>query len=339
MPVALAASSGDSPLNLLSTAALGGRNGNYIFFGIDPDQAMNLTQLEFRDNNGDPLPEPDQRPAALRAAADLKKGRRIIVTEEFRQLHHIKIGDSVKLLTATHGFQNFTICAIVWSPGADLLVSLFDLDRSLDQQAVISVFGSLNDARQDFGIAGVRLFAANLTGGVDKKDLLKNLQKALGDRGLRAGDVRQIKFAVQTAFYRLLMLISTVAFAALAVASLGVTNTVMASVRSRRWQFGVLRSIGASRGQLLRLVLAEAAMLGLVGVAMGLAAGLELAVDVRKLSGLISGYSPDLNIPWSIVGIGCLAVLLVALLASLGPAIGVARAQPLELLQAGRASM
>lgn len=339
MPIAIAAPSGESDAALISTAVLAGRNGNFIFFGVDPDQAMNLVQLEFRDNDGRPLPESEQRPAALRAAAELKKGRRIIVTEEFRQLRQIKIGDTVKLLTSTQGLQSYTVCAIVWSPGADLLVSLFDLDRMLDQQSAASVFGSLDDARHDFGVAGVRLFAANLSGGVDKKDLLKNLQKVLGDRGLRAGDVRQIKYAVETAFYRLLMLISTVAFAALAVASLGVTNTVMASVRSRRWQFGVLRSIGAGRGQLLRLVLAEAAMLGLVGVALGLGAGLELAVDVRKLSGLVMGFSPDLIIPWPIVGVGCLAVMLVALVASLWPAIGVARAEPLELLQAGRASM
>ncbi|MGA3066225.1 MAG: FtsX-like permease family protein [Tepidisphaeraceae bacterium] len=339
MPVAIAAPTGDSETDLLSTAILGGRNGNFVFFGVDPDQAMNLVQLEFRDDDGRPLPDSEQRGAALQAAAELNKGRRIIVTEEFRQLRQVKIGDTLKLLTATHGFQNYTICAIVWSPGADLLVNLFDMDRMLDQQSAASVFGSLDDARRDFGVAGARLFAANLAGGVDKKDLLKHLQKSLGDRGLRAGDVRQIKFAVENAFYRLLMLISTVAFAALAVASLGVTNTVMASVRSRRWQFGVLRGIGASRGQLLRLVLAEAATLGLVGVALGLGAGLELAVDARKLSGIVMGYSPDLNIPWPIVGIGCLAVLLVALLASLWPAIGVARAEPLELLQAGRASM
>ena len=46
---------------------------------------------------------------------------------------------------------------------------------------------------------------------------------------------------------RLLLLVSTVAFAAMAVASLGVTNTIMASIRSRRWQFGILRSIGVTR--------------------------------------------------------------------------------------------
>ena len=64
-----------------------------------------------------------------------------------------------------------------------------------------------------------------------------------------------------------------VAYAAMAVASLGVTNTVMAGIRTRRWQFGVLRSIGVTRSQLLRLVLSEASLLGIVACVMGLAAG------------------------------------------------------------------
>jgi putative ABC transport system permease protein len=150
--------------------------------------------------------------------------------------------------------------------------------------------------------------------------------------------VRHVKYGIERAFYHLLDLISTVAIAAMALASLGVTNTIMASVRSRRWQFGVLRSIGLARGALLRLVLAEAAMLGMVGAALGLAAGMEISMDARRLGGAVLGYAPAMQVPWGIVGCGCGALVVVSLLASLWPAAGVALAQPLELLQAGRAS-
>jgi putative ABC transport system permease protein len=86
------------------------------------------------------------------------------------------------------------------------------------------------------------------------------------------------------------------------------------------------------------MILAEAAMLGFVGIVLGLGAGLEISMDARKLSGAVLGYSPPMQIPWRIVAEGCAAVLVVALAASLWPAAGVARAEPLELLQAGRAS-
>jgi putative ABC transport system permease protein len=338
MPVVVTTPAGDSKLALALAAATSGQNIGVMFFAVDPKQALKMIELEFRDSDGIPYP-PDQQPIVeTRAAEEMKKGRRIIVTDEFRQAKHLKIGDTIQLQTTLNGWQTYTICAIVWSPGADVVISMFDLGRMLDQQTAGSVFGSLDDAKKDFGAGGSHLFAADLEPGLDKASLLKEVQKSLGDRGLSAGDVRQIKYNIEQTFYRLLALISMVAISAMAVASLGVANTVMASVRSRRWQFGVLRSIGVSRTELLRLVLAEAIMLGAAGVALGISAGLEMAVDARKLSGTVLGYSPPLVIPWMPIFLGSLAVMAVAIAASLWPAIDVARTQPLALLQAGRAS-
>jgi putative ABC transport system permease protein len=338
MPVVVTTPVGDSKSNLLIASMLSGGNVGTMFFGVDPRQALNMIQLDFRDDNGNPLPPDQQAAAEARAAEEMKKPRRIIVTDEFRQAHHLKIGDTFNLLTTVNGVQSYTICAVVWSPGADVLITMFDLGHVLDQRTVGSVFGTIDEAKRDFGVAGARLFAADLQGGIDKTDLLKGVQNYLGDRGLIAGDVRQIKFGIESAFYRLLDLISTVAVAAMALASLGVANTIMASIRSRRWQFGVLRSIGLGRGDLLRMILAEAAMLGLVGVALGLAAGIEISIDVRKLNGAVLGYSPPMQVPWGIVACGCLSVVVVSLAASLWPALDAALAQPLDLLQAGRAS-
>ena len=338
MPVVVTTPAGDSKSNLLVASLLSGRNIGTMFFGVDPQQALNMIQLDFRDDDGNPLPPDQQAAAEARAAQEMKKPRRIIVTDEFRQAHHLKIGDTFNLMTTVNGVQSYTICAVVWSPGADVLITMFDLGHVLDQRTIGSVFGTIDDARSDFGVTGARLFAADLQGGIDKTDLLKNVQKDLGDRGLIAGDVRHIKYEIERAFYHLLDLISTIAIAAMALASLGVANTIMASVRSRRWQFGVLRGIGLGRGDLLRLILAEAAMLGLVGVALGLAAGLEISIDARRLNGAVLGYAPPMNVPWGIVACGCLSVVVVSLAASLWPALDVALAQPLDLLQAGRAS-
>jgi putative ABC transport system permease protein len=169
--------------------------------------------------------------------------------------------------------------------------------------------------------------------------VLKQVRDAVGNYGMRAGDVRHIKATIQDGFSRLLLLISTVAFAAMAVASLGVTNTIMASIRSRRWQFGILRSIGVTRSGLLRMVLAEALLLGIVGAGLGIVAGLQLSIDAHRLSWLLLGYAPPPTIPWGIIVIGTAVVLFIALVASIVPATTVARAEPLDLLQAGRASM
>jgi putative ABC transport system permease protein len=295
-----------------------------MFIAIPPENAFKMMQLEFREGS------------AEYAAAKLAQGDHIVVTEEFRQLKGLGVGKKMALKTS-QGTKDFTIAGVVWSPGIDVMVTMSDMGRQFDQRTAASVFGSLADGRKYFGIEQIFLFAANLDWNVEREEILKRVQLALGKEGMKAGDVRHIKAAIQEGFARLLLLISTVAFAAMAVASLGVTNTIMASIRSRRWQFGILRSIGVTRSLLLRLVLAEAFLIGLVGCTLGLAAGFLMAIDASQLSLVVTGYQPPMFIPWPIIGLGTGIVMAISLLASIWPAASVARAEPLTLLQAGRA--
>jgi putative ABC transport system permease protein len=296
-----------------------------MFIAVPPDKVFKMMELEFKEGN------------PVDAARMLALGDHLVVTEEFRQLKGLGVGDTLALKT-NKGKKDFTIAGVVWSPGIDVMVSMFDLGRQFDQRTAASVFGSLEDGRKYFGIEQIYLFAANLEYGVEREDMLKRVQKHLGAQGMRAGDVRHIKANIQQGFARLLLLISTVAFAAMAVASLGVTNTIMASIRSRRWQFGILRSIGVTRAQLLRLVLAEAFLIGLVGVGLGLAAGFLMSLDANQLSAVLTGYKPPIYIPWPIIWVGVGIVMGISMLACLWPAASVARSEPLTLLQAGRAS-
>jgi putative ABC transport system permease protein len=297
-----------------------------MFFGIDPDKGMKMMELEFRQGN------------PRDAARLLKQGRHIIVTDEFYQIKHLGVGDKLPLKTPRHGVVDYTIAGVVWSPGIDLIVGMFDMGRQFDQRTAASIFGSLDDAREDFGADSIRLFAANLDYFTEKEQVLDEVQKELGVMGMAAGDVRQIKKDIQDAFHDLLLMIAAVPLAAMLVASFGVTNTIMAGIRSRRWQLGVLRSIGLTRSQLLRLILCEATLVGFVGCAMGLTAGALMSVDARELSRVVTGYYPPVVVPWAIIGFGTALVMFITLLASLWPALAVARTEPLSLLQAGRAA-
>lgn len=62
-----------------------------------------------------------------------------------------------------------------------------------------------------------------------------------------------------------------------ALALIGVANTLQLSVNERQRELGLLRAIGATRRQILRLVMAEATALSLVGTVIGVVAGLVLA--------------------------------------------------------------
>ncbi len=300
-----------------------------MFVAVDPDKAFDILELDFRHGS-----------TRAGAEAGLKKGRHIIITEEFQRAKGYKLGDQFELVKGVLGGEKipYTICGIVWSPGIDVMVSTFDLGSQFEQQSAGTVFGSLADARADFGVDSARLMAADLKLGADKKVVVDRLKKKLGNYNLNVADVRQLKYNIQNGFGKLLMIASTVAWAAMAVASLGVANTVMAGIRSRRWQFGILRSVGVTRGGLMRLVLAEAALLGLVGAALGLTAGLVMAIGAHELSDIAIGFLPPISVPWGIISVGVGVVMLVSLLASVGPAVGVSRTDPLTLLQAGRAA-
>ena len=270
----------------------------------------------------------------------MKKGRHVVVTEEYKKLKGLGVGDTIKLKTIKNGEVDYTIAGVVWSPGLDVIVSVQDMGRQFETRTAATVFGTLEDAKNDFGVDHVYLVAANLDEhGVKRDEVLDRVMKQLGMQGMKIGDIRAIKFAVQEGFRKLLLFVSSVAIAAMAVASLGVTNTIMASIRSRRWTFGVLRSIGVTRSQLLRMVVAEATLLGLVGVMLGLAAGALLSMEARGLSRLTIGYVPPVSVPWNIVLAGSLAIMFISIAASVWPALSVAKTEPLELLQAGRASV
>ena len=96
------------------------------------------------------------------------------------------------------------------------------------------------------------------------------------------------------------------------VVLLGVISALFISVLQRRRELGLLRAVGASRNQVLRSVLAEAVLMGLVGAFLGLVIGILLEwyiIDIVLLDE--SGLTFPMLIPWFTAGlVGGLAVLL-----------------------------
>jgi putative ABC transport system permease protein len=113
---------------------------------------------------------------------------------------------------------------------------------------------------------------------------------------------------------------------ALVVGMFLIYNTVNFSVVQRRPLFGILRSLGVTGDQLLRLILAEAAVLSLIGALLGLALGVVLGQGmVRLVTQTINDLYFVLNVrdvtvpPLSLLR-GLALGVLAALLASAVPA-------------------
>lgn len=121
----------------------------------------------------------------------------------------------------------------------------------------------------------------------------------------------------------------------LLVGSFVIVNTFNVLVAQRRREVALLRSVGATRRQVLTGVLVEAGVIGLVSGGIGLLFGIGLATGIRsmlKLTGIeVPTTAPAVGLRTIVVG---LAVgLLVTMVAAITPAWSAARVAPMEALR------
>lgn len=135
----------------------------------------------------------------------------------------------------------------------------------------------------------------------------------------------QAKAATEGAFSSLLLGLGAVA---LLVGGVGVANTMIISVLERRYEIGLRRSIGATRGQIRGQFVTESLMLSGLGGAAGIALG-AVATGVYAAGG---------GMPWVIplwaVGGGFAATLAIGTVAGLYPAVRASRLSPTLALHA-----
>lgn len=134
------------------------------------------------------------------------------------------------------------------------------------------------------------------------------------------------------------------ALIALFVAGVGITNTLVTSVIERTKEIGILRAVGATRGQIVSLFLLEGAIIGLLGSALGLALARGLAAWADEwVRGLIQGQMDGQKMlsttvfvfPWWLWVFSVVFAVVVTTLAALYPARRAARIHPIEALRYG----
>jgi putative ABC transport system permease protein len=118
---------------------------------------------------------------------------------------------------------------------------------------------------------------------------------------------------------------------AILVGVLGVMNTMLMTVFERKQEICVLLAIGWKRARIVRMVLWESALLGLLGGAAGVvigAAGVKLMQHTRAIRGLLE---PDLSI--GLLAISVAIAILVGVISGLYPAWRSSRLTPSLALQ------
>lgn len=127
------------------------------------------------------------------------------------------------------------------------------------------------------------------------------------------------------------------AYVSLVVGAFIIFNTFSITVAQRAREFGLLRTLGASRRQIMREVVAEGLLLGVFGAVLGLFAGIGLAPALDQLFKAFGADLPDSGtvLETRTIVVSLLVGIVITVLAGLQPALRATRVSPLAAMREG----
>ena len=188
--------------------------------------------------------------------------------------------------------------------------------RSLPGSSGEAVLVGWKDATESLSVLGADAFAVRFAPGAGDQ-ARPTLRETATSFALEANPIERIQGAVAEALARVFGVFDALALVAVIVAALGIVNTLTMGVVERIREIGVLRAIGMSRRQAMRMVVVEAAVLGIVGVVLGSLAGLGAGGLLLQLGG---GLTNPGGLPWVPIGIAAVLGLVLPGIAAIYPA-------------------
>ncbi len=239
----------------------------------------------------------------------------------------LELGDEIRIVTAL-GVDPYRLSGVIQiQPGATIgaTVAAFELataQRLFDREGF---YDQIYVAGRD---------------GVDAASVARQIQAVLPDgfQAITAADAaaeqtEQVREGL--GFLRTALLVF--AFVALFVGAFVIFNTFNIVVTQRTRELGLLRALGASRRQVFTSVVLESVVIGLLGSAVGLGAGIGLAVLLKQGLAAIGLELPPtpLAIEPTTIAAAFLVGTLVTVVASGFPARRASRVAPIEALREG----
>ena len=185
------------------------------------------------------------------------------------------------------------------------------------------------------GVAGLTRIDVVLAAGAHEASVTRTIEGALTIEPYVLSAPRDITATLRASTADVRSTMALLAAISLFAAAFVILNTLAMTVTERVRELGLLRAAGASRGQIVRVVVAQALFLGLLGSALGLAGGVLLAGITTawlRASGGVSIDGPVIG-P-SVLAAGLVAGVAITLVAALEPARRAASISPVAALRA-----
>jgi putative ABC transport system permease protein len=196
----------------------------------------------------------------------------------------------------------------------------------------MAVYMEFQAAERLLGFRGVDAFPTTVRPGAHAL-AEEGLRRLCAERGCLLQSRAELWRAVEAMVDGVVNLLWTLLVLVFVVASLGVVNTLAMSVVEQTREIGLLRAVGTTRAQVGRVVLAQAAIVGMLSLVPGALGGLALAwLQNRATYPLLGHHVAFHPVAWLILGCLGLALLTAALSAVL-PARRAGRLQVVKALQ------
>ena len=176
--------------------------------------------------------------------------------------------------------------------------------------------------------------------GVAPEELVAGLRADLGQSvTVRSGTEQANEDSGEVATFTTIIRYFLLTFAGIAlfVGAFVIFNTLSITVAQRTREFATLRTVGASRRQVLTSVIVEALVIGLLASVIGLFAGLGLAVGLNKLFIALNLDLPQTDTVFATrtIVVSLLVGTLITLIAGLSPAFRATRVPPIAAVREG----
>jgi putative ABC transport system permease protein len=145
---------------------------------------------------------------------------------------------------------------------------------------------------------------------------------------------RAVRDEALTVFDQTFAITYALQLVAVVVAAIGVANTLAAMVVERSREIGILKAVGATAGQLRKMTLVQAGLIGVASQTLGVGAGLGLsAILVYVINKVSFGWTIQFIISPGIILLSGALVLVTAFVAGLAPANAAARRQVAQIVR------
>jgi putative ABC transport system permease protein len=167
---------------------------------------------------------------------------------------------------------------------------------------------------------------------------IQQVEDAVKKMGFNAFSILDASKSIQQFFKVLDVFLGIFGSLALAVAFIGIVNTLVMAILERRREIGIMKAIGASDGDVKRLFFAEAGAMGILGGVAGVALGWAIGQVINAGTNIYlksQSFPPEhfWSVPWWLAGFALVFSFLVSLAAGLYPAGRAARLDPVQALR------